>query len=128
MISSRRSLLATAAAAVLVTGFTLTAQGAEGDYPNRPITIVVPHAPGGPVDGVARIFADKLKDELGQNVIVENRAGASSMIGAAYVARAAPDGYTLYINASLHSINPLLYKDSIKYDAVKDFTPISLLA
>lgn len=128
MISSRRSLLATAAAAVLVTGFALTAQGAEGDYPNRPITIVVPHAPGGPVDGVARIFADKLKDELGQNVIVENRAGASSMIGAASVARAAPDGYTLYINASLHSINPLLYKDSIKYDAVKDFTPISLLA
>ena len=127
MIPTRRSLLATAAA-VLTLSVTFAAHAADGDYPNRPITIVVPHAPGGPVDGVARMFAEKLKDELGQNVVVENRAGASSMIGAAYVARAAPDGYTLYINASLHSINPLLYKDSIKYDSVKDFTPISLLA
>ena len=127
MISSRRSLLATAAA-VLAASLSPAAHAAEGDYPNRPITIVVPHAPGGPVDGVARMFAEKLKGELGQSVVVENRAGASSMIGAAHVARAVPDGYTLYINASLHSINPLLYKDSIKYDAVKDFTPISLLA
>ena len=112
----------------MASGLPLTAVGADGSYPTRPITIVVPHQPGGPVDGVARMFADKLKDELGQNVVVENRAGASSMIGAAHVARSAPDGYTLYINASLHSINPLLYKTSIKYDAFKDFTPISLLA
>ena len=120
---TRRTLVAAAAALAA-----FSAHAAEGDYPSRPITIVVPHAPGGPVDGVARMFADKLKDELGQSVVVENRAGASSMIGAASVARSAPDGYTLYINASLHSINPLLYKSSIKYDAVKDFTPISLLA
>ena len=128
MFTSRRSLLATAAAAVLATSLPLAAHAAEGDYPNRPITIVVPHAPGGPVDGVARMFAERLKEELGQTVVVDNRAGASSMIGAAYVARSAPDGYTLYINASLHSINPLLYKDRIKYDSVKDFTAISLLA
>ncbi|WP_406624639.1 Bug family tripartite tricarboxylate transporter substrate binding protein [Acidovorax sp. SDU_ACID1] len=124
MPTTRRTLIAAAATFAVFSA----AHAAEGDYPSRPITIVVPHAPGGPVDGVARMFADKLKDELGQSVVVENRAGASSMIGAASVARSAPDGYTLYINASLHSINPLLYKNSIKYDSVKDFTPISLLA
>ena len=124
MNTTRRTLIAAAAALAALSA----AHAAEGDYPTRPITIVVPHPPGGPVDGVARMFADKLKDELGQAVVVENRAGASSMIGAASVARSAPDGYTLYINASLHSINPLLYKNSIKYDSVKDFTPISLLA
>lgn len=128
MYTSRRSFLAPFAAASLAIILPVASSAAEGDYPNRTITIVVPHAPGGPVDGVARLFAEKLKDELGQPVVIDNRAGASSMIGAAYVARAAPDGYTLYINASLHSINPLLYKSRIKYDSVKDFTPISLLA
>jgi len=128
MSPSRRTLLATVAAAALAASAPIAAQTAGADYPSRPITIVVPHAPGGPVDGVARMFADKLKDELGQSVVVENRAGASSMIGAAHVARSAPDGYTLYINASIHAINPLLYKTSIKYDSVKDFTAISLLA
>lgn len=128
MRQSRRFVLAATAVASLTFSLASISQAAEGDYPSRPITIVVPHAPGGPVDGVARMFADKLKDELGQSVVVENRAGASSMIGAAHVARATPDGYTLYINASLHTINPLLYKGSIKYDSVKDFTPISLLA
>ena len=95
-------------------------------YPSRPVTIVVPHAAGGAVDSVARFYADKLKDELHQPVVVDNRAGASGMIGADYVARSAADGYTLYINASIHSINPLLYK-KIKFDAVKDFTAVSML-
>ena len=89
---------------------------------------MVPHPPGGSVDGVARLYAEQLGKELGQSVVVENRAGASGMIGAAYVARAAPDGYTLYLNASIHAINPLLYKKTIKFDSVKDFTPISELA
>ena len=89
---------------------------------------LVPHPPGGSVDGVARLYAEQLSKELGQSVVVENRAGASGMIGAAYVARAAPDGYTLYLNASIHAINPLLYKKTIKFDSVKDFTPISELA
>lgn len=124
----RRLALTAAAAATLACSLPLAAQTTDGDYPNRNITIVVPHAPGGPVDSVARQFAARLKDELGQAVVVENRAGASSMIGAAHVARSAPDGYTLYINASIHSINPLLYKEKIQYDAVKDFTGISLLA
>jgi tripartite-type tricarboxylate transporter receptor subunit TctC len=102
---------------------------AQAPYPKaRPITIVVPHAPGGAVDGVARALAEGLAEELKQSVIVENRPGASGMIGAASVARADPDGYTLYFNASIHAINPLLYKSTIKYDAVKDFTPIGMVA
>jgi len=124
--ATRRTFLnaALAAAGLAATGPVL----AQGDYPTRPITIVVPHAPGGAVDNTARLFADKLKDELKQSVVVENRAGASGMIGAAYVARTEPDGYTLYFNASIHVINPLLYKKNIKFDAVKDFAPISMLA
>jgi tripartite-type tricarboxylate transporter receptor subunit TctC len=102
---------------------------AQAVYPSaRPITIVVPHAPGGAVDGVARTLAQQLSEELKQSVVVDNRPGASGMIGAASVARAEPDGYTLYFNASIHSINPLLYKSTIKYDAVKDFTPIGMVA
>lgn len=101
---------------------------AQASYPSRPVTIVVPHAAGGAVDGVARIFADKLREELKESVVVDNRPGASGMIGAGTVAHATPDGYTLYVNASIHSINPLLYKKNVKFDAVKDFTPISMLA
>jgi len=97
-------------------------------YPSKPITIVVPHAPGGAVDGVARTFAAALADELKQSVVVDNRAGASGLVGAGTVARAPSDGYTLYINASIHNINPLLYKKTIKFDAIKDFTAISMLA
>ncbi len=128
MFTSRSALISMATLSIVAAGLSTSLYAADGDYPTRTITIVVPHAPGGPVDGVARMFADKLKEELGQPVVIDNRAGASSMVGAAYVARAAPDGYTLYINASLHSINPILYKDRIKYDSVKDFTAISLLA
>lgn len=128
MRTSRRTFLATATMTALISGAAMTAPALAASYPSQPITIVVPHAPGGPVDNVARLFANKLQDELKQNVIVENRAGASSMIGASHVARSNPDGYTLYINASIHSINPLLYKEKIQFDAVKDFTAISLLA
>ncbi|QVQ24191.1 Bug family tripartite tricarboxylate transporter substrate binding protein [Achromobacter deleyi] len=120
-----KSLLSILALAAGLAPATLLAQET---YPQRPITLVVPHPPGGSVDGVARIYAEQLGKELGQSVVVENRAGASGMIGAAYVARATPDGYTLYLNASIHAINPLLYKKTIKFDAVKDFTPISELA
>ena len=100
----------------------------DASYPSRPITIVVPHPPGGSVDGLARIFAVKLGEELKQSIIIDNRAGASGMVGAGVVARAQPDGYTLYLNASIHNINPLLYGKKMSFDAVKDFTPISGLA
>lgn len=115
------------AAATLLFSFSLAA-AQTATFPNRPITIVVPHAAGGAVDSVARTLGERLGAELKQNVVVENRAGASGMIGAAHVAKSTPDGYTLYFNASIHSINPLLYRSTIKYDAVADFTAISLVA
>lgn len=113
--------------AVAVAGLAYSGLVSAQAYPTRPVTIIVPHPAGGAVDSVGRFFADRLKDELKESVIVENRAGASGMIGAAHVARSEPDGYTLYVNASIHSINPLLYKKSIKFDAVKDFTPVAML-
>src|SRR5712664_2156744 len=97
-------------------------------YPSRTVTVVVPFPAGGSVDGVARILVQKLNETVGQYFIVENRAGgASGTVGATAVARAAPDGYTLMVSASVHVINPFLYKN-IPYNAVKDFTPITLLA
>ena len=97
-------------------------------YPSRTVSVIVPYPPGGSVDGVARILVQKLNETLGQHFIVENRAGgASGTVGANAVAKAAPDGYTLMVSASVHVINPFLYK-TVPYDAVKDFTPVTLVA
>src|SRR4030081_2933307 len=97
-------------------------------YPSRTVTVVVPFPAGGSVDGVARILVQKLNETVGQHFIVENRAGgASGTVGANVVAKAAPDGYTLLLSASVHVINPFLYKN-VPYDVVNDFTNISLLA
>jgi tripartite-type tricarboxylate transporter receptor subunit TctC len=98
------------------------------NYPTKIVTIVVPYPAGGSVDAMARILAQQLGERLGHNFIVENRAGGQSgVVGASYVERSASDGYTLMVSASVHVITPFLYKN-IPYDAVKDFTPISLLA
>src|SRR5947208_5095710 len=98
------------------------------DYPSRTVTVVVPFPAGGSVDGVARILVQKLNETMGQHFIVENRAGgASGIVGANAVAKAAADGYTLLLSASVHVINPLLYKN-VPYDVVSDFTPVMLLA
>ena len=97
-------------------------------YPSRTVTVIVPFPAGGSVDGVARILVQKLNETVGQHFIVENRAGgASGTVGANAVAKAAPDGYTLMVSASVHVINPFLYK-SVPYDVVNDFTPVSLIA
>jgi tripartite-type tricarboxylate transporter receptor subunit TctC len=95
------------------------------DYPSRPITLIVPYPPGGGVDAMARIVADKLSLALGQQVIVDNRGGGGGNIGTRAVAKAAPDGYTLVMcgNGSL-VIAPSLY-DKLSYDPVKDFAPIA---
>lgn len=101
------------------------AQNAAQNYPERPIRIVVAYAPGGVVDIVARLVAAKLGPEIKGNVIVENMAGASGLLGTAHVARAAPDGYTLsMINSSTVVLGPLLFKN-VTYDPVKDFAPIA---
>src|SRR5262245_55497475 len=105
-----------------------TTPAAAQTYPSRTVSVIVPYPPGGSVDGVARILVQKLNETLGQHFIVENRAGgASGTVGATAVARAAPDGYTLMVSASVHVINPFLYKN-VPYDAVKDFSPVTLLA
>src|SRR6266446_3912505 len=106
----------------------VTAPASAQTYPSRTVTVVVPFPAGGSVDGVARILVQKLNETMGQHFIVENRAGgASGIVGANAVAKAAPDGYTLLLSASVHVINPFLYK-SVPYDVVHDFTPVTLLA
>jgi tripartite-type tricarboxylate transporter receptor subunit TctC len=97
------------------------------NYPSRPIKVIIPFPPGGPTDILGRIVAQKLGERLGQNVVIDNKPGASGMIGADMVAKSPPDGYTLLVNASLHVINPSLYEKS-RYDAIADFTPLSNLA
>jgi tripartite-type tricarboxylate transporter receptor subunit TctC len=98
------------------------------NYPSRTVAVVVPFPAGGSVDGVARILVQKLNETVGQHFIVENRAGgASGIVGANAVAKAAPDGYTLLLSASVHVINPFLYKN-VPYDVTRDFTPVALLA
>jgi len=96
-------------------------------YPARPIRLVIPYPPGGPTDILGRPVANKLGEVLGQQVIVENRAGASAILGTESVAKAAPDGYTLLLADINHAVNRSLYK-SLPYDSRKDFTPIGLIA
>ena len=100
------------------------AANAQGAYPTKPIRLIVPSVAGGGTDISARLIAPKLSEFLGQQVIVENRAGASMMIGGEAVARAAPDGYTLLMGISTLTINPAIYK-KMPFDALKDFAPIS---
>jgi tripartite-type tricarboxylate transporter receptor subunit TctC len=105
-------------------GFGASAQ----TYPSRAITLVVPFAPGGPADFLGRLIGQKMSDDLGQQVVVDNRPGANTIIGAQAVAKAAPDGYTLLmaIDGTL-VMNPFLYS-KLAYDPFKDFTPVSLIA
>jgi tripartite-type tricarboxylate transporter receptor subunit TctC len=115
-------------ALALALGATIASAASAENYPSRTVTVVVPFPAGGSVDGVARILVQKLNETVGQHFIVENRAGgASGNVGANAVAKAAPDGYTLLVSASVHVINPFLYK-SVPYDVVRDFTPVALLA
>jgi tripartite-type tricarboxylate transporter receptor subunit TctC len=100
---------------------------APARYPSRPITLVVPFAPGGSVDQAGRAVADRLSKVLGQPVLVENKAGAGGAIGSAYVAKAPPDGHTLIVaSQSTHVVNPAV-SASLPYDAVNDFVPITLI-
>jgi tripartite-type tricarboxylate transporter receptor subunit TctC len=98
------------------------------NYPTRTITIIVPFSAGGGVDTVARLLGEKLKDSLGQPVIIDNKPGGSGMIGALAVAKANPDGYTLLLgSAGETAINPFVYKNKMQYNPSKDLAPISLV-
>jgi len=104
----------------------IVAPSARAAYPERPITLVVPFAPGGPTDIIARILALAFSQSLGQQVVVDNRGGAAGNIGMGQVARAVPDGYTLLLSSTAIAVNPALFK-SLPYDPIKDFAPISEL-
>ena len=109
----------------LVCGTTATAALAKA-YPNKPIKLIVPFAPGGFTDVVARILGQKLSISLGQPFVIENKAGAGSTIGTDFVAKAAPDGYTLVMVSTTHVISPAIYA-KLPYDPIKSFTPVGKL-
>ncbi|WP_252978698.1 Bug family tripartite tricarboxylate transporter substrate binding protein [Achromobacter denitrificans] len=112
--------------AVIAAAFTTATLAA--DWPKRPIRLVVPYAPGGTVDTVARLLGDKLGTQLGQAIIIENRPGAGGNIGTEAVTRANPDGYTLLMAGNpTHALNPHLYKE-LTFDPLTDLTPIALLS
>jgi len=114
-------------AALGVLGLHATAL-AEDAYPSRPITIVVPFPPGGGGDVQTRLLAQKLGEKLGQSVIVDNKPGAGTAIGAAFVANAKPDGYTLLMSsASTYTLNPAIRK-SLPYDPIKSFEPLGIIS
>jgi tripartite-type tricarboxylate transporter receptor subunit TctC len=118
----RRGLLGLA----LALGFCAASVPAQSAYPDRPITLIVPFAPGGPTDIIARILATSLSLSLGQQVIVDNRGGAAGNIGMGMAARATPDGYTLLLTSTSIAVNTALFKN-LPYDPFKDFVPISEL-
>lgn len=103
------------------------AQSAADKYPDKPIKIVIPFPPGGSTDSLGRAIAQKLQEKWGQPVLVENRPGASTLIGSAMVAKSPPDGYTLIVSVSSHTTNPAM-QASMPFDTLKDFTAVSMLA
>jgi len=99
---------------------------AQGAYPNRPIKIIVPISPGSATDLLVRAVAERMQIRMGQTVVIENRAGAGTTIGAAMVAKAEADGYTILANSNAHTVNPQLYR-SLPYDSATDFVGIATL-
>lgn len=122
---SPRALTIASLLAVMVALLSTNAYSQE-NYPSKPVRIVVVVAPGGAADAVGRMLAAGLLPRLGQPVVVENRTGAGGNIGAEYVARSAPDGYTLLLTANQFNVNPLIYQRA-GYDARKDFIPVAQL-
>jgi tripartite-type tricarboxylate transporter receptor subunit TctC len=114
--------------ALVVIGLTMAGLAMAQKYPAKPITVIVPQAAGGANDTIARVVAQKLSEQLGQSVVIENRVGAGGNVGTAAAAKARPDGYTVMITAdSAQVINPFLYQ-STGFDPVKDFEPVAPLA
>ena len=104
----------------------LVAASVHAQYPNRPVRIVVPSSPGGGTDIITRIVAPKLTERLGQQIVVENRPGAGTMIGGEVVAKAPADGYTLLMGVSTLATNPVIYR-KVPYNALTDFAPVTLV-
>ena len=124
-MNRRQTLLHLSALGLLGTAaLPAVAANAASDYPKSLIKLVIPYPPGGPTDLVDRLVAMAMGDTLKQTIFIDNKPGASGMVGAAQVAKSPPDGYTLLANASLHVINPSVY-DKVPYDSFNDFAPIT---
>ena len=114
--------------AIAALALMLACMPARAAYPDRPLHLIVPFAPGGGNDTVARLVGERLAGELGQAVVIDNKPGAGGVVGAEAAARAAPDGYTLFLGGvGSHAINPNLHAH-LPYDPIKDFAPITLIA
>jgi tripartite-type tricarboxylate transporter receptor subunit TctC len=127
MLATLRVLLLASAALIHFGAAAQTqaqAPAAAAPYPSKPIRLIVPFPPGGSVDPVARLLAERLAAGLGQPVVIDNRGGANTTLGTAELTKAAPDGHTLLLTASTHVINPLLGM-KLPYDSVKDFLPVA---
>ena len=127
-LEHRRAILrALSAAGVGGIGIALPSQSQAQAWPAKPIKLIVPYPPGGQTDIVSRYLGEKLQPVLGQNIIVENRAGAQGIVGLEALKNASPDGYTYaYVNSSNISLNPYLY-EKLPYDPLKDFAPVTQL-
>src|SRR5689334_14062821 len=112
-------------AALLFSCISLAA-AAQAPYPNKPIKWIVPYTPGGITDNVTRVVTQKLSEALGQPIIIENKPGANSIVGAEAAAKSAPDGYTIVTVIGGHAANATLYAGRLNFDPVKSFAPISL--
>lgn len=124
---SIRRLLLIAAALWGTAGFHAQSH-AQRNYPDKPIKLVVGYSAGGPTDVLARVLGQDIGATLGQPLVVENKPGVNGNIATEFVRQAVPDGYTLIVNTISHNVNPLLQPERIKYDPIKDFTPISMVA
>ncbi len=119
---------AVALAAALATAGLASGPLAAQDYPSRPVAVIVPQPPGGGTDIITRIFADQLTKQFGQTFVVENRAGAGTVVGSVAAAKAAPDGYTLLAGLTANmAVNPSLF-EHLAYDPIRDFTPVGMMA
>lgn len=123
----QRQALGMVAMAAITTAVGSPFAMAQAAYPSKPITLVVTYPPGGGADAMARLIGPKMGEALGQSVVIENKPGAGGQIGAAAVAKAAPDGYTLMLDASSFSVNPSLYP-KLPYDSAKAFQPVGVIA
>src|SRR5207247_3281632 len=125
VLSARRAGLRAKFALAAIIALAGSALAAE-PYPDRPVTLIVPYAAGGSSDVLARLLGERLAKSLGQQIVIDNRAGAGSRLGTEVAAKAAPDGYTLLLADMPHSIVPAIQK-GVHYDPVADFSPIGLI-
>ncbi len=125
-MNNRCKLLIAFGGVVLAAPFSSNAQQPQA-YPSRPVRLIVPYAAGGPVDSMARLLVPRLVDAWGQQIVIDNRGGANSIVGSELAARAAPDGYTLVLISAAFTVNVTLYP-KLPFDAVRDFTPVTLVA